>query len=177
MSNSLKQRVSIEPKGTHYHSNGSGRDNYITVNGGGFFRGNNDNSAGFQIGTFGGRRAYKPINNYRPNKHIHYRNDGTGRDTYVGIDEGGLTSKQYSRYNHMVNLRNYNHKRQMSASQETFFRTTGSTVFSKSERLRNTSNFSKQFNNTQRLSIPKFSQDPYAELRPKTSLPGLRSLY
>jgi hypothetical protein len=37
----------------------------------------------FSKGTFGEKPKFKPINNYKPARPLHYAPDGTGRDTYV----------------------------------------------------------------------------------------------
>mmetsp|Transcript_15533 Transcript_15533/g.1396 ORF Transcript_15533/g.1396 Transcript_15533/m.1396 type:complete len:117 (+) Transcript_15533:109-459(+) len=97
----------VGPKSIHYHSNGSGRDQYITTTCGGLFRNKPEKCSGFEIGTFGKKEAYKPINNYLPAKHLHYHSDGTGRDKYIIVDEGGLAGRSYKRYNYINNLRTY----------------------------------------------------------------------
>ena len=74
----------------HYHNNGTGRDSYIGVNSGGF------NAPyvpypGPPVGSFQTQRksfaAPMPQMHAKP---LHYHSDGTGRDRYIGINEGGL---------------------------------------------------------------------------------------
>ncbi|EGR30642.1 hypothetical protein IMG5_127460, partial [Ichthyophthirius multifiliis] len=147
----------LEAKVIHYLSNGSGRDSYISRTNGGIFKGRPDDPKGFEIGTFGERRLYKTINNNLPAKHIHYHNDGTGRDNYVKIDEGGLSGFSWNRQNYIKSLRDYNRIR--FAGENDFF---SKTQFTRpnSGVQNNKIIKNKQMKTTFRLSQPKIKEDP-----------------
>ncbi|KAL4466908.1 hypothetical protein ABPG74_010505 [Tetrahymena malaccensis] len=164
----------IEGKCIHYVSNGSGRDSYIWKVNGGLFKEKLEDPKGFEIGTFNGKRHYKQPNNYLPAKHIHYRTDGTGRDSYINVDEGGLSQYSWNRHNFIRNLRGYNKINY----------TTGEDFFTKlqfsrpqSGQVNNRQLMDSQMRTTQRLSQPKVREDPYKHARVQSAHPGLRTLY
>ena len=75
-------------KNSHYNPNGEGRDSYIYVNNGGVERNKypyNFNEEGRII-----RRSFSPGSPKLEAKPLKYKSDGTGRDTYIGINHGGL---------------------------------------------------------------------------------------
>jgi hypothetical protein len=75
-----------------YHANGTGRDSYIKVSSGGFYKPYAPVAAA-PVGSF----TMKKVPNASPSPVIHakphhYRSDGSGRDLYIGINEGGLAN-------------------------------------------------------------------------------------
>jgi hypothetical protein len=83
-------QVYPNPMRVSYHANGTGRDTYINVHSGGFFKPYAPVAAA-PVGSF----SMKKIPNASPSPVIHakphhYRSDGSGRDYYIGINEGGL---------------------------------------------------------------------------------------
>ena len=83
---------------THYLPNGEGRDTYIYVNNGGVEK----HKYPYRFNEEG--RTTKNFKTLSiPNldaKALKYRTNGTGRDTYIGFNHGGLVphSKQFSFY-------------------------------------------------------------------------------
>jgi len=74
----------------HYHANGTGRDTYINVSSGGFYKPYKPVPAP-PVGSFNTRRVANPAPS--PVLHpmaVHYYSDGSGRDSYVVTTEGGL---------------------------------------------------------------------------------------
>ena len=67
----------------HYHADGSGRDSYVGVSSGGFFR-PFESKAAAPVGSFRQRSAAwtTPAPVLHP-MGVHYRGDGTGRDSYI----------------------------------------------------------------------------------------------
>ena len=82
-----------------YNTNGSGRDQYIACNNGGFTS-THSNAGGIESGTFqklAKRNIDVQVGIKSPSKRFHYNLDGSGRDTYIFVDQGGfmfLTSPQ-----------------------------------------------------------------------------------
>jgi hypothetical protein len=73
---------------THYFANGDGRDSYIFCNNGGVER----NTYPFSFKE-DGRSLKRKVVASVPSlgaKPINYKTDGTGRDTYIGFNNGGL---------------------------------------------------------------------------------------
>ena len=80
------------PKTLYYKTNGTGRDLYIACDSGGNFKfdeklGSRPNTAGYRI------RPQTPSS--IAGKSIHYQADGTGRDSYIKVSDGGLHSFPY----------------------------------------------------------------------------------
>ncbi len=93
-----------------YNTDGTGRDTYIGFNNGG-------NTAPFmatQAAKSGVFRSpgpkYRQVQGGSPAKKLHYRVDGTGRDSYIHVTDGGFTSK-YGNMNdrdaYVASLRGY----------------------------------------------------------------------
>lgn len=97
----------FDPKFTTYHGDGFGRDTYITTANGGLISGGglarNGPSTGYQVSP--------GLDKFYINQSIHqtrysggkdapvfkYFGDGTGRDSYVTADSGGLIPKYYGK--------------------------------------------------------------------------------
>lgn len=88
---------SMDPKNYFYHPNGGGRDTYINYDNGGTVI-PKPNSQGLQLRPKFPSNYIKTLKNrdrqmVRPKqdpKVLQYWGDGTGRDTYVVTDAGGL---------------------------------------------------------------------------------------
>lgn len=77
----------VMPKNSYYRSNGSGRDTYIAYDNGGTFQ-----PMSKYPGSLTTRAVIRPRSSYsRPSaKSLRYAPDGSGRDSYVKIGDGGL---------------------------------------------------------------------------------------
>ena len=81
-----------DPYKVHYHNDGTGRDTYVGINSGGLFTTTKAPERAFKtVGNFNMERraTLKPAPVMQPMS-PHYRSDGTGRDTNICINEGGL---------------------------------------------------------------------------------------
>ena len=97
-----------------YNTDGTGRDTYVSFNNGG-------NTAMFQPALAQKSGAFRsPGSNFKmgggsPGKRLHYHVDGTGRDSYIHVTDGGFTSK-YGKFNdrdaYVNNLRGYHTSQQ-----------------------------------------------------------------
>ena len=84
--------TTIQPKTLYYKTDGTGRDLYIACDSGGHFQsnpklGSRPKSAGFQL------RPVTPTT--IGTKSVHYVPDGTGRDSYIKVSDGGLHCLTY----------------------------------------------------------------------------------
>ena len=70
-----------------YQENGSGRDTYISFNNGGNTMANSVSRPG--NASRSPSRAQPVILSGSASKTIHYMQDGTGRDSYIGWNSGG----------------------------------------------------------------------------------------
>ena len=80
----------FDPKFSHYFSNGSGRDNFIMYNNGGF-----SEARFFNPVTSTAYMRYKSYATVSPSPRkeaqpVEYRSDGSGRDSYIMFNSGGL---------------------------------------------------------------------------------------
>jgi hypothetical protein len=75
-------------RSSHYNPNGEGRDTYIHVNNGGIER--NAIPYKFKEQSRITRRSFSPGSPRLDPKPLKYKPDGTGRDTYIGVNHGGL---------------------------------------------------------------------------------------
>ena len=81
----------------HYNSNHGGRDSYIYGDNGGFsIQGFGSHEENYP-GTMRQGKSYRapdPSKKYSPvrSKPIHYHNNGTGRDSYIAMTNGGFMS-------------------------------------------------------------------------------------
>ena len=94
-----------------YATDGTGRDTYVSSNCGGFSITNNPAPAQ-RGGTFGASmRKVSPAHIARgggqgsPGKNVHYRVNGTGRDSYIHCNQGGFASN----YTYMNDSQAYVH--------------------------------------------------------------------
>lgn len=71
-----------------YPSDGLGRDRYIKYNNGGFWKGREDEIALKPTYPNGTSAAYYSLNHEAAS--LHYRSDGSGRDSYIIENDGGL---------------------------------------------------------------------------------------
>lgn len=80
--------------GIHYEQNGTGRDSYIQNNNGGF-------TARYEPTVFDKPSSISLGNKFKnkrnggkeiQSKPIHYRHNGTGRDGYIAVNQGGFMS-------------------------------------------------------------------------------------
>ncbi|OMJ84187.1 hypothetical protein SteCoe_14739 [Stentor coeruleus] len=129
-------------KTTHYLPNGEGRDTYISVNNGGVQR----NTYPF-VFKEQGRMTRRNFTFGSPNlgsKPIKYTSDGTGRDTYIGFNHGGLMSP-YTKHTFYSALRTPSPKLTKVIRTQTFSQYTKKIQEAKSQKEA-----------VFRLSIPKF---------------------
>ena len=80
----------FDPKFSHYYSNGSGRDNFIMYNNGGFAEPRYHNPA--RSTAYMRYKAFATVSP-SPRKEaqpIEYRSDGSGRDSYIVLNSCGL---------------------------------------------------------------------------------------
>lgn len=82
----------LQPKTSYYKTDGTGRDLYIAYDSGGHFHpdkklGSRPNTAGYRI------RPLTPCT--IGSKSVHYHSDGSGRDYYIKVSDGGLHSFPY----------------------------------------------------------------------------------
>ncbi|CAG9326413.1 unnamed protein product [Blepharisma stoltei] len=89
---------------SHYSPDGRGRDSYIQTNNGGVFKGWSPNRLYEEQRTV--KREFSPASPRLDAKPFKYRHDGTGRDTYVGCNHGGLFSS-YFKHSFYNSLRSY----------------------------------------------------------------------
>lgn len=89
-------------RNSHYNPNGEGRDTYIYVNNGGVER--NQYPFTFKDDSRVTRRSYSPGSPQLEAKPLKYKPDGSGRDTYIGINHGGLFSS-YKKHSFYSSLR------------------------------------------------------------------------
>ena len=73
----------------HYTCNGTGRDTYININSGGFFTPFKTKEVS-AVGSFVSQKRFNsPAPVIQP-LGVHYKSDGSGRDSYIISGEGGL---------------------------------------------------------------------------------------
>lgn len=84
-----KYNMEINPKTVNYQPDGSGRDTYVKIGNGGFFKDWNNN---YNSKSTSKKIIKYIVKNSRPDsakvfrpvpKVSHYKADGTGRDTYI----------------------------------------------------------------------------------------------
>ncbi|CAG9334882.1 unnamed protein product [Blepharisma stoltei] len=132
---------------THYSPDGRGRDTYIQTNNGGVFKG------GSPLRLFEPQRTVKrqfsPTSPRLDAKPLKYTHDGTGRDTYIGCNHGGLFSS-YDKHSFYTALRTYS-PRPSYERKEVLVKTQNSWFRSKNKEVSYQEELSK------RLSEPKKS--------------------
>ena len=92
-----------------YNTDGTGRDTYIGFNNGGNTR-MYEPSQAQKGGKFPSHVPGMRVGGGSPGKKIHYHVDGTGRDSYIHVTDGGFTTK-YGYFNdrdaYVSSLRGY----------------------------------------------------------------------
>jgi len=80
------------PKHCHYFGSGTGRDSYIIKNNGGFNRVDKPNMehTGVHLRQYNSNVARQAPTPSKDASTFYYQSDGTGRDTYVLKNNGGL---------------------------------------------------------------------------------------
>ena len=85
-------RTTVKPNAfrVNYFSDGTGRDTFVKTNNGGFYKGYKPAPAP-PVTSFMSRRRYEPPAPVMKSRGVQYHSDGTGRDSYIGFNAGGLT--------------------------------------------------------------------------------------
>ncbi len=86
---------SITPKGTFYHTNGTGRDSYIAITQGGMYPSSSDR-AEYPTSQFIARYHARPVTTTSSHKQCRYKPNGTGRDGYISDSHGGFETNGYT---------------------------------------------------------------------------------
>ena len=74
----------------NYFSDGTGRDTFVKGDNGGFFKAYHPVPAS-PVTTFYTKKEYTPPAPVIKSRGVFYHSDGTGRDSYVCVNAGGLT--------------------------------------------------------------------------------------
>jgi hypothetical protein len=133
-------------KNSHYNPTGEGRDTYIYVNNGGVER--NKYPYTFFEESRVTRRSFSPGSPRLEPKPLKYKSDGTGRDTYIGSNHGGLFGN-YEKHSFYSSLR----EPSPVTTKATFF--SSQTAWLQRRRAQDAS-YQKQL--SRRLSLPKESR-------------------
>ena len=72
-----------------YPNNGTGRDTYIGINNGGLYK-KYEPYPSAEVGTFRFKRYMNNPLAHIDSKHVGYFTNGTGRDTYISLANGGF---------------------------------------------------------------------------------------
>ncbi|CDW75979.1 UNKNOWN [Stylonychia lemnae] len=86
----------FDPKFPHFHSDGTGRDSYIINNNGGLSVPRPWNQRDAQTSFFASTQKFYRRESPSPRKEakpFEYRSDGSGRDSYILANSGGLKNK------------------------------------------------------------------------------------
>ena len=75
----------------NYFADGTGRDTFVKNDNGGFFKAYHPVPAS-PVTTFRTKRKYDPPAPVMKSRGVFYHSDGTGRDSYVTVNAGGLTN-------------------------------------------------------------------------------------
>ena len=73
----------------HYFADGTGRDTFVKMDNGGFFNAYKPAPA-YPVTSFTQKRRYDPPAPVIHSRGVQYHSDGTGRDSYIGFNKGGL---------------------------------------------------------------------------------------
>ena len=73
----------------NYFADGTGRDTFVKTDNGGFFKAFTPAQAP-PVTSFVQRRRYDPPAPVIHSRAVQYHSDGTGRDSYIGFNKGGL---------------------------------------------------------------------------------------
>jgi len=92
----------FNPKYVNYYGNGTGRDQFTIMNNGGLThvdkQGLGRTGVHLQRYNSNVQRRSSPSPGSKPTPTFYYQSDGSGRDGYVLMDNGGLRP-EYSKYN------------------------------------------------------------------------------
>ena len=75
----------------NYFNDGTGRDTFVKVDHGGFFKAYSPVKAS-PITTFHTKRIYVPPSPVIKSRGVYYHSDGSGRDNYIEMNSGGLNN-------------------------------------------------------------------------------------
>lgn len=145
-------------KNSHYNPNGEGRDTYIYVNNGGVER--NTYPYQFKEESRVVRRNFVAGSPRLDSKPLKYKHDGSGRDTYIGHNHGGLFSS-YNKHSFYASLR----EPSPVTMKPGFLQTQGVWDNTKTNRIakrRKSQEANNQMQLVRRLSLPK-DREAYAK--------------
>ena len=85
-------RTQVKPNAfrVNYFADGTGRDTFVKNDNGGFFKEFQPVPA-YPVTAFRARRSYAPPAPIIKSRGVYYHSDGSGRDSYVCVNAGGLT--------------------------------------------------------------------------------------
>ncbi|CAG9314415.1 unnamed protein product [Blepharisma stoltei] len=144
---------------SHYSPDGNGRDSYIIQNNGGICR--TACTTVTKSGSPSPRRDYSPPKPKLDAKVFRYNSNGSGRDTYISWNGGGMYSSYGSKPFHM-SLREHSPSQTIESS-DIFFKTQTQWLRQKRNRRSSLDDVTK------RLSVPKYKKEKYAETVRKAS--------
>ena len=101
MSTSLFNRT-VKTNIVLYKSDGEGRDAYIIHNNGGFWKEETSPINTREISYKKYNNIFRSLNRIPPI--CSYHNDGTGRDKYVSVNNGGLSKNYFNMSNYFKNI-------------------------------------------------------------------------
>ena len=86
-------RTQVKPSAfrVNYFADGTGRDTFVKTDNGGFFKAYHPVPA-MPVTSFVQRKRYEPPAPVMHSKGVQYHSDGTGRDSYIGFNKGGLAA-------------------------------------------------------------------------------------
>ena len=88
----MVSRTQVKPNAFHvnYFCDGTGRDTFVSKNNGGFYKPYTPAPAD-PVTRFTQKRRYAPPAPVMHSRAVQYHSDGTGRDSYIGFNKGGLS--------------------------------------------------------------------------------------
>ena len=86
-------QTQVRPNGfrVNYHADGTGRDTFVGTDNGGFYAAFSPCSQP-QVTSFVAKRRYEKPSPVIKSRGVQYHSDGSGRDSYIGFNAGGLTA-------------------------------------------------------------------------------------
>lgn len=84
-------RTQVKPNAfrVHYFNDGTGRDTFVSMDQGGFMK-KFKAAPAIPVTSFVQKRSYDRPSPIIHSRAVQYHSDGTGRDSYVGFNKGGL---------------------------------------------------------------------------------------
>ena len=84
-------RTQVKPNAfrVHYFADGTGRDTFVGMDNGGFMKSYKP-AAATPVTSFVQKRRYDFPSPVIHSRAVQYHSDGTGRDSYIGFNKGGL---------------------------------------------------------------------------------------